>query len=94
MATNTQRIVALEAAVKSLTGRVTALEKPPVVVPPPPVPDPPTPPVTPPPAGSVHGRDITLADHNDGTQNYAGAFVQRDNWIVSAAGVRVRALSL
>lgn len=48
MATNTQRIAALEKAVAALTGRVTALEKPPVVTPPPPVPDPP--PATPPPA--------------------------------------------
>lgn len=51
MATNTQRITALEAAVKTLTSRVAALESPAPPPAPPPVPEPPTG-TTPPPAAA------------------------------------------
>ena len=52
MATTSERVTALEKAVKALTARVAALETPAPPTPPPPVPDPPTVPTTPPP-GSV-----------------------------------------
>ena len=52
MATTSERVTALEKAVKALTARVAALETPVPPTPPPPVPDPPTVPTTPPP-GSV-----------------------------------------
>lgn len=74
MATNTQRITALEASVKALTTRVAALEVAAPTPTPPPVPEPPTPPVTLPPAGSVHGRDVTLA----GTGPAAGGYALAD----------------
>jgi len=77
VATTVERVTALEKAVKALTARVAALEKPPAPTAPAPVPEPPTVPVTPPPVTPppvtdvVHGRQVSLANTGPGAGGYA-----------------------